>query len=327
MNYQQQAPQRARARVQMNTVRLTDPAQIAANQRGFLTPEQIGRLASKKHSTFGGCLLIILSGIFLCFIGGTSISLAVQGQFPVTSPGPSVAVLVLLVLIGLGWLLFQRALAARSRFQQDVATGVVQFSIESAQGEIVWDREKYVAHIPGHILAFISGSRAAGSLAPGPYHFYYVREWNMIVSAQSIHTHTQMLTLPGTLAETGLPGDEQARLAVQYALCSALDFTLVDLEANRQGYLTNEQMRKSPRKVVRKQMFTVQNIMGEIQLASNTSDDEYTLYYYDIGGLRFEVPSVRAHSALVKGIPYRAYYLVEAKNALLSVEPLEAPIR
>src|SRR5258707_5885613 len=137
-----------------------------------------------------------------------------------------------------------------------------------------------------------------------------------------------MLTLPGMLAATGLPGDEQARLAIQHALCDTLAFTLSDLDTNRQGFVTRKQARKLPRKLRRSTSPIVQTLTGEIRFFSEyrsfSEDDDNYIYYFEISRVRFEVPAA-ATRALVSGIPYRVYYVLP--DQLLSMEPLTAPAR
>ncbi|HEY7413766.1 MAG TPA: hypothetical protein VH593_01125 [Ktedonobacteraceae bacterium] len=57
-------------------------------------------------------------------------------------------------------------------------------------------------------------------------------------------------------------------------------------------------------------------------------DEAANDYYYVIGDMCLEVPSASAHHALVGDLRYRVYYYqLPKKNVLLSVEPLEAPVR
>lgn len=319
MNYQQsQSMAGARgARGRQGVSYLSDPALVAANEQGVLTPPQLFRLATRKHHSTAGCLLLILALMFGSCTGASFFYAAAQSPFNPAWLGA----LVLPFIAGVvGWILFSAGQAARRRFIDDVANGGYVYPIERTQGEIVWDGSNYVSRTPGGSLG-IKGKQ----LAPGPYVFYYTRDPFLVISVQPIHTHTQMLPLPGTLAATGLPGDEQSRLAIQYALCQALSFTLADLDANRQGFISNEQARRFRRHIPQ----VVLALTGEISYSSSSSDDS-TSYFYNIGGLRFDV-SEAATIALVSDIPYCVYYFPRKRrwysDTLLSVEPLQAPRR
>jgi hypothetical protein len=106
----------------------------------------------------------------------------------------------------------------------------------------------YIARTPTSQLT--TAASAASLPPPGPYHFYYLAESRVLLSAQPIHTYTSALAYPGLLAETGLPGNEQAVLALQQALCHALGFSLDDLAYNRQGLLSDRQRRQASRNVL-----------------------------------------------------------------------------
>lgn len=117
--------------------------------------------------------------------------------------------------------------------------------ITQEQGEITWQNNAYVARTPTRQLTTIG---ALSLPPPGPYHFYYLTDSSILLSADPIRTSTGMIAYPGTLAALGLSGQEQARLALQQALCHALNFTLHDLDCNRMRTLSYEQRRHLSRK-------------------------------------------------------------------------------
>ena len=123
--------------------------------------------------------------------------------------------------------------------------------IEHAQGEVVWDQKKStsIAQTPTRQL---TPTRGADALPPpGPYHFHYLAESGVLLSAQPIHTSTGALAYPGLLAVAGLPGNARAVLALQQALCQAFRFDMDDLACNRQGLLSDKQRRQATQKVFR----------------------------------------------------------------------------
>jgi hypothetical protein len=311
--------------VNPRALQLNDPALVAANEQGLLTPEQLAMLANRKYTPAGGCVALMFGIILALCISATLITEAVQGQFnPAYLSAYLSAYAFPLILCLPGWLVISVRMAARKRFIKRVIDGGYFFPIERAQGEVAWNGRRYVPRTPAGVLR-ITGQ----NIPPGPYHFYYAREQMLALSVRPIHTDTQVLALPGTLAATGLPGDEQARLAIQHALCDTLAFTLSDLDTNRQGFVTRKQARKLPRKLRRSTSPIVQTLTGEIRFFSENhsspeKDYEDYVYYFEISRVRFEVPAA-ATRALVSGIPYRVYYVLPGQ--LLSVEPLTAPAR
>jgi hypothetical protein len=210
----------------------SDPAQIMANQGGMVTPEQRRMLGQLSFGLAGGLALFGLLG------AGIAVMLALglqNGLFLAITLVP-LALAVVAVIV---------PLRGRNRLLQ--AADARQ--IERGQGEVVWDQKKsnYIARTPNRQL---TTARSSLSLPPpGPYHFYYLAESGVLLSARPIHTHTGALAFPDLLAATGLPGDEQAILALQQALCQALSFDMGDLAYNRQGMLSGRQRRQASRKV------------------------------------------------------------------------------
>ena len=208
------------------TMRFTDPAVIAANQRGCLTPEQINLIARYMHPPARGCALIMVPGLFLLLIGGTYVTLALQGQLP-TSPRAYVVALGLAVLIVIGVLKSVGTNTSRARAQRRLEAGDIP-RIDHAEGAVAWNQKKecYCLRVPGHdALAFpafvgdLFRISLTSYLRPGPYRFYYVndpeKQREVMVSAEPIRVSPS--------------DDEQARMAVQQGLCAALDFSMAEL--------------------------------------------------------------------------------------------------
>ena len=306
-----------KARRYQSRPRLNDPTLVAVNQQGMLTPEQLTLLANQKYVTFGGCLAMVFAVVLAFF---TAIDLASEHFTPTLL----LAYLPSLLLFAIGWFAAARRRVARNRFVERIINNGYVYPIIRIQGEVIWHRRYYIAHSPERALRV-----SEIHLPPGPYHFFCLQDKNTIISTQPIHTYTQMLALPGTLAATGLPGDEQARLAIQQALCQIFTFTPADLEANRLGLITPEQMRKLPRWRFRGSQSVMLTLTGTITTAVDSSN-EHPIYYYDINGVRFIVPQF-ADKALVDGIQYRVYYVIQENHVIqenvLSIEPLEAPLR
>ncbi|MBV9616685.1 MAG: hypothetical protein JO031_14630 [Ktedonobacteraceae bacterium] len=242
MSYQQSSFSDAMARVQSRRrgYAWSDSAQINANQQGIVTQEQRAMLDKGP-----GCLYILVFCLFIfsivttCITIVTVIYLLFIGKFILLGSDALVRLLILLILTPiLGKLSSVLRKAHNARFTRDIDALVV----ERGQGEVIWENGRYIARIPGFRL--ITAAKRLTLPPPGPYHFYYLAGQKILLSAQPIHTFTQAFAQPGMLAATGLTGDEQARLALQMALCSVLGFSLDDLYANSLGMLTDAQRRK-----------------------------------------------------------------------------------
>ena len=248
MGYQQPAPSRVRTfpRSPWRGYSWRDPAQIAANQQGIMTPEQCA-LLDKGPGCFAAlvCVLFVFAMLTSCgAVVAAGYTLFTGNLTLLVSPPVVIRFVIPFVLafvLGNLWSVLRKA--HKARFRQAVST----LMVEREQGEIVWEHEQYIAHTANFRLKM--PPRCPPLPPPGPYHFYFVAGQNILLSAQPIHTFTQALAQPGTLAATGLPGDEQARLALQLALCSTLGFSLADLDANRNGVLNSGQHSKFSRKV------------------------------------------------------------------------------
>jgi len=213
------------------------PVHIAANQQGGITPQQRAMLKKLPFPWGAVAFLGILS--FLLFVPSIGLAISQRNNtFLLLFTSPLALALIPLALY----------ISKRSRILRAAEAGLIQ----QVQGEVVWDekRQSYILHTPTEQL---TAARWDLSLPPpGPYHFYYLAEGNILLSAQPIRTSTQALVSPGTFAATGLSGDEQARLALQQALHHALGFSPSDLASNRTGRLSSPQRRKFTRKLLGK---------------------------------------------------------------------------
>ncbi len=308
---------------------LTDPDWITANQQGRLAPGQQSLLRKhRNNSCFLNLAFLFLAPSFLgvCFFccwGSAALFVPKQNQGGPPSLFFLLALALLVPTVLLGMLVSALIKAQKARFQRYVDSVV----IERAQGEIVWNDQQasYQAHTPNFALQ----APGDGLLpAPGPYHFYYVAGEYLLVSAQPIHTFTQALALPGTLAATGLPGDEQARLALQFALCNALDFSPADLDENRLGRLSQRPRQRVSLGAHAAALWNSQlQTIEEHLVVRQEGGDEDVVFYCDVGQEHFLIPE-QAFRALVpaNGTRCRVYYLTPP-NTLVSVEVLEVPGR
>lgn len=371
----------------------TDPAQIAANRQGIVTQEQ-RTLLDKGPGRLHGFVALLFSFSILstCLLIAVVIQQLFAGEFRTATAVGLITSFMLTIVLGKLSSVLRRTHKARFQRAADA------FIIERVQGEIVWEREQYIVRTPGFQLTI--SPKSPPLPPPGPYHFYYVAGQKNLLSMQAIHTFTQAFAQPGTLSATGLPGDEQARQALQLALCSTLGFSLADLDANRRGMLSNAQRRRLFSQLFVSIVLSLIGLVisgglivlvivgiwnGSIPLSVRTdlplstaivnllmggfivliilslfgiclryltvsvgrrsneiwrapvqdivdhlrrreeSDDGSTSYYFDIGQISFSV-SEDAYKAVVNRVLYRVYYLASSKT-LVSVEPLEAPMR
>ena len=234
-----------RARSSWRAYSWSDSAQIAANQEGIVTPEQRNMLDKGPGCLYTLVFLLFILGMFTSLSAiGVALYLVFAGKF---AQAPYVGVEVVFIPI-LTFLLKRVSSVLRHAHDARFTRAVDAFMVGRVQGEVIWEGGKYVARAPGFLLT--KTMRSPDLPPPGPYHFYYVTGQNILLSAQPIHTYTQALSQPGTLAATGLAGDEQARLALQMALCSTLGFAPADLDINRLGMLTDGQRQKLSNRVL-----------------------------------------------------------------------------
>lgn len=138
------------------------------------------------------------------------------------------------VTFGFTLLLFVRAYLQRA----SRVRAADQDLVRQEQGEIIWQGNKYIARTPTCKLTTVNNITLP---PPGPYHFYYLSASSILLAADPIKTYTGMIAYPDTLSASGLPGNEQARIALQEALCHTIHFTLNDLNSNQMGVISKEQ--------------------------------------------------------------------------------------
>ncbi len=213
------------------SVSWSDATQIAANQQQVITPQQLAMLKGKLELAPAGFTAILsLLTIIPLFLLATMLD--------------NEEILFLFAL-PLGLILFLLVLPYRKRadrLRAASASGIVR-----EQGEVVWQNNKYIARTPTRQL--VTAYNNLGLPSPGPYHFYYLPEKAILLSAEPIRTYTGMITYPGSLSATGLPGREQARIALQDALCQTLHFNVYDLDCNRKRMLSQGQQQRLYRKL------------------------------------------------------------------------------
>jgi len=202
---------------------LIDPASVAANASGQLTPVQRATLGRwlRTRWLLGLAGLLVLPLLMLLCIGDL---LSAAAPPPPDSPGaqfltsfpPALAGFWLLVLTPLLiwdlFVLFQllRLLLNPRRSQ-----------IRASDGVLLWE-QRYLARIPGQRdLRRIIGGRRIENLAPGTYRFYSLPSLSWLLSALLL----------------GAP----SHFSLQEALLHANGFPLNALAFNQTGKLTPEQ--------------------------------------------------------------------------------------
>jgi hypothetical protein len=237
----------------------TDPATVAANASGLLTPQQQAQLlAALDAGRRQGAARVIQAAIVALFLGSFVACAALSGisQLSIISalvrdiaqrgiPDLSDLPILLFVTPALffvlfGWVLLYgmvieplRTGALRRRIRREVEAG----RVAQAEGEVRARRGGYVARAGGRTLRSPIGARAV-FLAPGTYSFYFLPSTGVLVSAEP----RQGLSTIGTPGILGAPGMPSAALVA--TLGRALRFSEDDLALNRQGRLSERQRRR-----------------------------------------------------------------------------------
>jgi hypothetical protein len=333
---------------------LLDPAAIAANNAGQLTPWQRSqiKLPSLVWPLLG---LLVLAAVMLPLL--VSLNLYADQMLLPMALSLLPKVLLLLFVLSLSWpfvLIFAR-LSDQVRkgigLRQDVTAG----RLASADGQVTFTEQGYRAQMAGRTLWTLDGEPEV-RLPPGTYRFTYLPRSRRI--------------LTGEWQGSREPGGPSAGLLAVLAQTNAFD--LDDLAMNRHGRLWEAQRaRPSDRKRVAEldadvQEGRVEMADGEVQVTFYLSAYGHGAFYYVLPAapfplgqdldqdatrragrtdrpeqhaperttpgweaaarpragapLRFEVPHP-AHLALVPGLRYRVYYLPRT-HRLLSIEPL-----
>jgi hypothetical protein len=232
----------------------TDPATVAANASGLLTPQQQAQLlavlnADRRQGVVG----VIQAAIGLLFVGGflACAGLSLAGTLPALVRGiaehgmPDLPAVVFaaptLFFVLVGWLLLNGLLVTplrngvrRRRIRREVKTG----RVAQAEGEVSARRGGYVARADDRTLRSPTGERAV-LLAPGTYSFYFLPATGVLVSAEPRPGQSAGTSAIGTLGMLGAPSTPSAALVA--TLGRALRFGEEDLAFNRQGRLSEAQ--------------------------------------------------------------------------------------
>lgn len=333
------------------SVDLQNPADVQANQQGQITSDQNSRLMASVGFQ-GGCAVLVASFVVFQFFFIMIFFVAISwGEIAVL-----LSVIVLLAALGLifrfgAWPLWQRWNALKhDRENRSIRTG---------QGQLAFEKGKYIVQAAGRDL-LLPSSANAGGLKPGAtYRLYYLEQSGFVLSAEEVY--------PASPA--------QARSSLLGILASANNFQINDLEVNRNGEITSAQRMKALPSMlfglligafpvgmglvfifvgreeggdllallipalfvlifglVGGYMFLnglldlmthaplVAEGMGRKEKRTSGGKNRSTTYYYVVDGVSFRV-SRGAFQALVDGEHYRVYALPRTKR-LLTIEPL-----
>jgi hypothetical protein len=278
MSYQQARPPRHRIRTTTSAAQplfdWSKPAYIAANQQRTITPEQRAMLKKQLNLLPAGCMGTIT---FLTFVPILLLASYLHH---------SEILFLYIITFGLALL----ALIFPYMKRAGLLSAADQGFITQEQGEITWQNSKYVARTPTRQLI------TAGDFnlpPPGPYHFYYLADSAILLSADPIKTNTGMVGYPGMLSASGLSGNQQVHLALQQALCSALNFSMYDLDCNRRHALSGEQRRRLFQKLFLSIIGSLISIpigiailvyAASLHAASSLPADPITIFLFIFGG-------------------------------------------
>lgn len=336
---------------------LSNPAQIAANRRGEITPDQRGLL--KTESSFG-CGSLIFSLVILPLILAGILAVVwyidARHELPLWGYGLIAAFMGFILLIAIVpqlWHAFNVW-----RVQNDLKAG----QADTLEGQVVWRRNKYVAETPARTLRV---PVMAQGLLPGSYRFGFLPNTGWIISAERMNP----------------PGGEDPRAELLAVLAQVNNFSVDALEANRQGRLAGGQVIRLMLRVVgqlflaafviiiiaiggwlvytsmhgsnmqqwvligggalevvlvlffawRVVTLLLDSLLGKVTMAEGQARRTVTVthtqnggtsttYYYQTGNLKFQVSSA-AYTAFIDGLSYRIYYGPLSKQ-LVAIEPV-----
>ena len=202
------------------TTNIQDPVDFQANQRGEITPAQNTRL-NFSVGFQSGCVGLAFAVFFVPFF--FILGLTLSNAFPVW-----VGLLVMIGVIGVLalaggsslWKIWGRW-SALKRDRENRA-------IRQGQGQLAYERGKYVLQASGRIFD-LPNSRNACSLKPGvTYRFYFLEECGFVLSAEELFPASP----------------SQARNSLLEILASANNFSVEELELNRNGEIGSAQRMK-----------------------------------------------------------------------------------
>ena len=209
---------------------LLDPASIAANQSGQISPAQ--RAQIKRPSLVGPSIGIVfflsLPVPFSCFTFLNEVALFQRSQ--ITSP-TMYLFLVIPALIALGFVVpvihFFRQLLGGLGVRHDLADGVIAYE----NGEVVFTEKGYRIENAGRPLVNFDGGQMV-SLPPGNYRFAHLPRSRRVLSGERLWS-------------SALGGSSAGMLQ---SLAQTNGFTLEELALNRQGQISAEQRARLSRK-------------------------------------------------------------------------------
>jgi hypothetical protein len=326
-----------------------DPASLAANRAGQITPQQRKRVS--RLSVLVG-LPVLVGAIWFFLIMGVRLPGVTWETLTTPDQSAPLSLRLLLALAALFPDLIVGGVAIWAcirlsrwlRLEYDLSQGAIAY----AQGQVTFSSKGYLAAASGRRFLALNGNRVI-NLAPGAYRFYYLRASRRLLSAEPLARY----------------GAAQPQAPLLETLASVHGFSLGDLAMNRQGWLSARQRSKLLRAAVLWVGFTVAGALAlllwmpddleltgivillifallllyigythyadmlagrvamleGVVVSNKRSGDEggYT-YHYVIGRESFLV-SESAYLALISGLPYRVYYGPKSKK-LLSIEPL-----
>ncbi len=340
---------------------LGDPAAIAANRVGQLTPWQRQRL--RPPSLVGSLMALAFSlavlavGAFFFLLYPLSSLLRDDPDITALFSFASGELIVLVMFLGIfgffallvsGGLIIPttRRLRLKLRLRRDLAEGY----IAQEDGQVTFLRKSgYVARGSGGSLLNLDGGKAV-ALPPGDYHFYYLPRTRRILSAE---------------AQTYF-GQGGQQLSLLAALALAHGFGLDELDTNRQGWLSGHQRFTTISGILYYPMIigtlvvllivatieplkinpwlvalvacalallifpyrTMRDLReGRVALLDGNiqrkedSDSDGDSTYYYVLDTQKFRVSWDAYEALIPGVTYRLYYLPRCKK-IVSIEPL-----
>jgi hypothetical protein len=236
---------------------LSDPAALATNAQGALTPDQRSKLTSAALpgliiGLLCLCILVPMLLMLLYFFltvpnVGDVIATIMQPSMTLHLGPLTLSISYALCVVGVAFISWAPLILG------GLISGVqslrllwthARSQIGCADGLLVWDGA-YVARIPG--LPDLKRAWYAGpiDLRPGRYRFYFLRGKRWLLSAQWLGPAdvAQAATLAAPGAMSGLPPVPPGTRSLLEAIAFANGFSLPALAANRAGYLTPDQVR------------------------------------------------------------------------------------
>jgi hypothetical protein len=212
-------------------VNLLDEQDWQANQRGEITELQYSRLMGSLGLQ-SGCALVAIFLFLMPFVLFVPIFMLFdEGQRAFI---PAIFLLVfgaiILVTFGTQFVKFYASIQRLQALRRDRENRAVR----QAQGELAFDKGQYIARAAGRDL-FLPATKNIGGLMPGStYRFYYLDESSFVLSAEEVFEASPA----------------RARSSLLEILAQANQFSLQDLERNRNGELTEGQRRKGFRNIM-----------------------------------------------------------------------------